>query len=376
MGNDIVELTQLVCGGHIAELYFAAATGFSQVNPLWTPHWKSIDPVDYDAAAREAGYGAPAVGRTLCGLAGHSLCLDLFGIPSAEEARCGGTVHGEAGVSPWSFTPSTEKHACTLRSSVRLPAAGLEFERTVSLFDGESVVCVSETVTNLRAVDQFFQWQQHVTLGAPFLSNGQCTVSLPGARGITLPGGYEGHELLTSASEFEWPLAPRYDGAVCDLRVPLQQEGRGFVAGIQIDPQRQHAFVGAVNAEYRLLFGYVFRRADFPWVALWEENHARAYPPWNGTEETRGIEFGASPLPVTRRENTMAGPLFGTPALASVPAASQTKTRYAAFLTVPPRGARQVTDVSVQAGGLRLMYDGGIPDQLLPARDLGRFLAS
>ncbi len=372
-GNGIIELTQLVCGGHIAEFRFAAGSGFSRANPLWTPRWKSIDPVDYDAAAQEAIYGPRVAGKTLCGLAGHSLCLDLFGTPSPEEVRCGATVHGEAGVSPWEFT---QDRAGRLRSSVRLPAAGLRFERVVSLFDGESVVRINETIGNLRAIDQCFQWQQHVTLGAPFLSREQCVISLPGTRGITLAAGYEGHELLASGAEFDWPSAPGHDGGRCDLRAPLQQEGRGFVAGIEIDPRRRHGFVCAVNAACGLLIGYVFRRVDFPWVALWEEYRARAYPPWNGVEQTRGVEFGASPLPLTRRDNVMAGPLFGTPTLASVPAKSRITAGYAAFIAVPPPAAREVTDVLVEADGLRLRYASGIPDQLLSARDIGQFLIS
>ena len=36
-------------------------------------------------------------------------------------------------------------------------------------------------------------------------------------------------------------------------------------------------------------------------MGIWEENRSRLQPPWNGRTITRGMEFGVSPMPETRR---------------------------------------------------------------------------
>ena len=38
----------------------------------------------------------------------------------------------------------------------------------------------------------------------------------------------------------------------------------------------------AFSPTARLAFGYTWRRADFPWMGIWEENHSRTAAPWNG----------------------------------------------------------------------------------------------
>ena len=60
-----------------------------------------------------------------------------------------------------------------------------------------------------------------------------------------------------------------------------------------------------------MAFGYVWKRADFPWTGIWEENHSRRNPPWNGKTLTRGMEFGVSPMPESRREMIDRRSLFG-----------------------------------------------------------------
>src|SRR5260370_24892655 len=88
--NDALRVTVLEEGGHIAEIA-DKATG---VNPLWTPHWPSIEPSAYDPA-RHAVYGDGADAPLLAGIMGHNLCLDIFRDPSAEAAARSLHVHGQ-----------------------------------------------------------------------------------------------------------------------------------------------------------------------------------------------------------------------------------------------------------------------------------------
>jgi hypothetical protein len=106
-------------------------------------------------------------------------------------------------------------------------------------------------------------------------------------------------------------------------------------------------FVAALNTRHRLLFAYCFRRADYPWVTIWEENCARESAPWNGRARTRGLEFGSAPLPVTRREAFTRGPIFGTPTFSTVPARGRLTIPYVAFLVPLPEGFDEVRDISL-----------------------------
>ena len=293
-------------------------------------------------------------------------------MPSAGEASRGGTIHGEAGVLKWIARPTKGRSHAKLDFSVWLPQSALAFSRSLLLNSGESVVYVRELVKNLRPVRRKFQWQQHATIGAPFLQG--ATIVLPGARGKTLPSGYEGRELLKSNAEFDWPYAPRFNGGRVDLRRSLTTPGRGFVAGVQIAPHRTHGFVCALNARGSLAVGYCFRRQDYPWVALWEENVTRKSLPWRACEQTRGLEFGCSPLPLTRSENHKLGQLFGTPTLAHVSGGGTRTIGYAMFVAKLPAGTK-IKDVHVCARSIDLIGSSGNIAASLPATSIHEYLA-
>ena len=359
LGNDQVRLVALTGGGHIAEFRFAKSTGHSTVSPLWVPVWKLVEPYHYREKVHAARYGAPAVGKLLGGIAGNNLCLDHFGAPSEEEAAQGLAVHGEAGVSKWRkkrlvLTP----RRVSLTLEVRLPVAGLTFEREIELRRGESVVYYKETVTNDRKVDHFFDWQQHATFGPPFLSRKDSRLALSGTRGLVYSGGYEGRDLLKPGAEFRWPTAPAMGGGKADLTRPLSRRGRGILATVLLDQRRETQYVAAYNLRYGVLMGYTFRWEDFPWCAIWEENHARKYAPWDGRSETRGMEFGSTPLPVTPREAVVLGQLFGAPSCAVVPARGRKVIRYASFLAGLPKGFAEVRDIRVRKGAIEIRGAG------------------
>ena len=370
--NDVVVLTHLTGGGHIPDFHFLDAPTLS---PFWIPHWKLRDPMLFRPARDESEFGPAPVGKLLSGIAGHSLCLGVFGMPSGEEIAAGAVLHGEAGVRPWTATLRSGHDEGRLRFSVRLPAFGLIFTRELSLRLGESVVRVRESVRNLRGADQFIQWQQHAVLGPPFLHPDDCVITLPGSRGITDAGGYEGHAALASNAEFTWPLAPGVEGRSVDLQRPCPKAGSGFVAGIQIDPRREHAFVCAVNHAQRLAVGYVFRRSQFPWVAVWEEDCARTEPPWRSREQARAFEFGVSPLPIGRAETLRRGEIFDTSTLLRIPARGSIGAAWVMFLCRVPPSVRRAIDVTCQPDRLHLATDRGSA-LAVPAAAITDFLAS
>jgi hypothetical protein len=320
--NEKVRVTLLAGGGHIAEITLKQ----KNVNPLWTPHWPSIEPRDFDPAVH-TGYGAGAESRLLAGIMGHNLCFDFFGPPSEEEAAAGLTVHGEASVVDWDVAAEGND---TLRARAELPLAGMRVERRLRLRD--IVLGIEETVENLTAVDRPVGWTQHVTLGPPFLAPGRTVFDAPATRSKVFEGDFAaGKGRLKIGAEFDWPFCPSIDGGTIDLRqtadVPVSA---GYTAHL-MDPARERAYFTAYNPDLDVHFGYSWRRADFPWLGIWEENHSRENPPWDGRELTRGMEFGVSPMPETRRQMIDRGSMFGAPAYRWIPARGRATVQYCAF---------------------------------------------
>ena len=343
-----MRLTTLTGGGHIAEFHLENSDSGASVSPLWVPPWRTIEPDQYEERLHKRDYGTITEGKLLSGLVGHNICLDYFGSPSVEEAQQGLSQHGEAPWSKWQRSGiSVNRHQVSLEMSARLPVCGLRFNREIELKKDESVVYFREVVRNERKSDHFFHWTQHVTLGLPFLSPEDALVSIPGTKGITYPHGYdEGKALLASNREFRWPRAPLPKGGTVDLTRPFLCQGLGFVVAVLLDKTKNVGFVAAVNRKLGLLIAYCFKRSDFPWVAIWEENLGIVAPPWKQRTRARGLEFSTTPLPVLRREAFFSGPLFGEPTLTCVPAKGRKTVQYVALLAKAPEGFGTVGEIS------------------------------
>jgi hypothetical protein len=135
-------------------------------------------------------------------------------------------------------------------------------------------------------------------------------------------------DYLQAGADFDWPRAPRADGGLADLRVYTGAGVSSAYTAHLMDPGQPDAWFVAFSRPAELAFGYVWRRADFPWMGIWEENASRAQPPWNGRTITRGMEFGVSPFPETRRAMIDRGRLFDTPTYRWIPAKSRVIVEY------------------------------------------------
>lgn len=288
--NDLIRVTVTVEGGHIAEILEKS----SGVNPLWIPPWPSIEPSQYSIASHPE-YGNDAESILLSGIMGHNLCLDLFGPPSEAEAAAGLKVHGEAGI----ILHDLMVEGNCLISGCTLPIAQLAFERRIKLSGRR--VHISETVENLSALDRPIAWTQHVTLGPPFLQRGQTQFLVPGA----VP---EDQRMFTNADS-----------------------SAGYAVHL-MNPAVERACFLAWSPASSTCLGYIWERADFPWLGIWEENHSRTGAPWNGRTLTRGMEFGVSPYPEPRRKMIERGSLYDTPCYRWINAKSKLHVKYYAAI--------------------------------------------
>jgi hypothetical protein len=332
--NSHLRVTVLVEGGHIAEI-FDKQTG---INPLWTPPWQSIEPSAYDPAIHNHGSGPDA--KLLAGIMGHNLCLDVFGGPSPEEAAAGITAHGEASITPYSI----EHTATSMTMRASLPLAQLHFERVIEL-QGRSVL-IREAVDNLAATDRPIAWTQHVTLGPPFLEMGATQFRVSATRSKVFETQFGDADYLRAGAEFDWPMAPRIGEGSADLRVLRHLPASSAYTAHLMDPSSDSAFFLAFAPQHHLAFGYFWKRSDFPWLGIWEENCSRTYAPWNGRTLARGMEFGVSPMPESRRQMIDRHRLFGTPTYRWIGARSRIEVEYSAIAwsagAVPEHGPNSV----------------------------------
>jgi len=333
--NDALRVTALEEGGHIAEIFDKR----SGVNPLWTPPWPSIEPSSY-SRARHPEYGDGSDARLLAGIMGHNLCADIFGGPSDAEAAAGLTPHGEASVVPYQLNVS----GTTLTMAAGLPLAGLRVEREIVLVD--RAARIRESIENLTACDRPIGWTQHVTLGPPFLEKGLTEFRASATRSKVFERPFGVADEFVAGASFEWPLAPRADGGVADLRRFTDAHASSAYTAHLMNGLDEHAFFVAFSPARHLAFGYVWRREDFPWLGIWQENHSRTHTPWNGATLACGMEFGASPMPESRREMIDRGRLFDVPTFRWIPANSRVEVVYWAIArdadAVPERLTRPI----------------------------------
>jgi hypothetical protein len=217
-----------------------------------------------------------------------------------------------------------------IAAQAHLVLADLRIERRIEL-DGTTLL-IRESVLNLGGIDKAIGWTQHVTLGPPFLKKGVTAFRAPATRSRASEATFGAADYIQPGVDFDWPHAPKIGGGTADLQVFTTAASSSAYTAHLMNPAREHAFFVAFNPELRLAAGYVWRRADFPWLGIWEENCSRPQPPWNGQALTRGMEFGVSPFPESRRAMIERARLFETPTFRWIPAASRVSVEYRAIV--------------------------------------------
>lgn len=281
---------------------------------------------------------------------GHFLALDGFGAPSEQERAAGMPFHGEASKQIVKVISSNPSSAVL---ETALPLVQETLTRTIELVEGENVVYVTSALASGLSADRPISWAEHATIGPPFLDKGKTVVDMPALQCRVRPfkpGPIPGR--LVYERDFHWPLAPTSDGGQADLRLVPTDKNYLDLASCQMDPKRTVAFVTALNLEKHLLFGYAFRRADFPWLMSWMN--------YTGTPQAaRGMEFSTQPFDISHQETVAMSPLFGTPTFRWLPAKTKLETRFLMFYVRVPDAFTRIDDVQVADGKLTIIDHSG-----------------
>jgi hypothetical protein len=329
VSNNKLELTVLSSGGALANLILRDDP--AKLSPYWNP----------SRYARESG-------RKFSGFAmGHFVCVDGFGPVSPEEKDGGLTGHGEAHTLAWETKLAHKSGSTgTLTQSVKLPILQEVFTRTLRMVDGENVIYVQSELESLLGFDRPVNWGEHATLGSPFLEPGVTVVDMPAKRAQTRPAKPGALPMrLQPGKDFTWPMAPGANGKKVDVRVTPQQPNSHDHTTSLVDPSRKLVYVTALNPSKHLIFGYIFRREDYPWIQSWDN-----YTP--DQRMARGMEFATQPYDLPRRETVQTNSMFGAPTYRWLPAKSKIESRYLLFYTQAPDGFHKVDDVRLDGGKL------------------------
>ncbi len=285
---------------------------------------------------------------------GHFVCVDGFGPVSEEERAAGLPGHGEAHRVPWEMLSAGKTDATlTVAFTATLPIVQETFRRTIHMVDGENVVYVDSELESLLGFDRPVNWGEHATIGGPFLEQGITVTEMSATRAMTRSYESEAveppdHHNLADFKEFTWPMAPTAAGPLIDVRIaptitPVMDQTASLM-----DPSRRLVFVTAFHPGKQAVFGYVFRREEYPWTQIWD-----SYP--GGTRRSsRGLEFASQPFDLPRREVIQANSMFGTPTYRWLPARSTIGSRFVMFYTRTPAGFTRVDDVVLENGRLTI----------------------
>lgn len=335
ISSGALDLTVLLQGSTIAELVLKDDP--EKLSPIWNPM----------RLAREAGQK-----NNFDASIGHFVCVDGFGPVSKEEQAAGLEGHGEAHRQTFQVVSSGKQgNVTTVALNAKLPVVEESFTRTFRVVDGENVVYVNSQLENLLGFDRPVNWAEHATIGSPFLESGITVVDASGSRSQTRPyqGGRNGQlqRRLASGEDFTWPMAPATDGSKIDLRTTPSNPHYLDHATTLLDPSRDLEWVTALNPARHLLIGYVFRRADYPWLQYWGNYPASG-------KFSRGLEFGTQPYDVSRREAISTGKMFDTPTYRWLPAKSKIESHFLVFYTRVPEGVQKIDDVRLENGQLTI----------------------
>jgi hypothetical protein len=246
---------------------------------------------------------------------GHFLCLGRWGLPSEGEIKAGVPNHGEFANILWTKKENSDDK---LFMEATANKEGLHVERKIQLDKNHPVFAVKESVTNLQPLGRLYNMVQHPTLAAPFLDEStiiDCNATI---------GFDETFYKEATQKNFQWSKVENDEGKKLDLRNP--QLNYNSVFSFIVNKESEHGWITAYSPKYYLLFGYVWRRDDYPWIHLWQH--------WEGDRiKYRGIEFGTAGIHQPFKEIIETAPiLFGEKTFAYIDAREAISKNYFSFI--------------------------------------------
>ncbi|RYY34664.1 MAG: hypothetical protein EOP46_12655 [Sphingobacteriaceae bacterium] len=279
---------------------------------------------------------------------GHFVCIGRWGAPTSGEIKAGHPNHGQAAMLGWDELERTDS-SITMR--VDCPLDGLNTVRKLELSEHTAAFRVSEKVKDTAKLGRLYNIVQHPTLSAPFLDS-KTRVDSNATFGIN-------YDFDTNPLEYasEWPHGMCKDGELMDLHSP--DVANSSVFSFIVDKEADYGWVTAYSPTHNLLLGYVWHRADYPWISVWQHFE-------DGQIKYRALEFGTTGIhkpvnEILEHDNTF---LFGEKTLWFIDAGEEVKRSYTAFLVQPENKFEGVEGVDVREGKISIKPLNGKPIEI------------
>lgn len=263
---------------------------------------------------------------------GHFICLGRWGAPSEGEIKAGVPNHGQLANMLWRLEEANEQW---IKMKVTSHLEGMQVNRTIEMDADNAIFTVEESVKNINPLGRLYNMVQHPTLGRPFLNN-STIVDCNAEIGFDQ---YFSENPINYASK--WPLGICHDLTTIDLRTPNKPYNSVF--SFIMNKSSKYGWITVYAPQFKIVFGYVWRRKDYPWLHLWQD--------WSGNKiRYRGIEFGTAGIHKPFKEILAVSHLFGEKTFEYIDAGETVFRRYLSFLTQVPEDFAGVSSLEINNG--------------------------
>jgi hypothetical protein len=318
--NETCSLTLDLNGGAITDFHLT----LNKVNPLSFAFTKDQMPENNKAGAAYQG---------------HFLCLGRWGEPSAGEMKAGLPNHGEIANIPWYEVETHQDTSLEMQTNALLE--GLSIHRKIVLDKHNAVFMVKENVMNVNSLGRLFSMVQHPTLAAPFLDN-HIIVNSNASIGFDQQDYKEiaPHSITWKNESIGWENLGRRNDFT---------NRTDIVRSFQVDKRSRYGWITAYSPTSNILIGYVWPRADYPWLHIWENVN-------DGDLIYMGLEFGDTAIhqPFNEILNTAVN-LFGESTVGFIDAGQTIEKKYVSFLVQPDQGFNGIVDMVIENEKINLL---------------------
>lgn len=274
---------------------------------------------------------------------GHFLCLGHWGEPSAGEKKSGLPNHGQFANILWNFKEPNEPGIIEMNATASME--GLSVKRKIILDNYSPLFLVDEIVQNINPLGRLYNMVQHPSLAAPFLNRTtiiNCNASVGFDQALCKEVDH---------NTLQWPNVKDDKRNSFDLRKSMNPYNSVF--SFIVNKQDKYGWLGAHSSEHNLLFGYIWKRSDYPWIHLWQHYH-------EGIIKYRGIEFGTAGIHQPFNEILNTSPiLFGERTYAFIDAGECVSKNYLSFIYETADDYKGVEDIKIVDDGIRIKEING-----------------
>jgi len=213
-------------------------------------------------------------------------------LPNSPSFNYRGAVlgqHGEVALIPWNYAiinNSTEEVSLKVWTEpLRMP---LRIEKTFRMKRGESLLYVSEQLSNLGKTELDIMWGHHIALGLPFLDDGAEIES--NAQTFRAEPGMPSNRRFKPGKEFAWPIGENLAGGQDDARIIPDRDAKPYSDLCYLNGYPEEAFYTIKSKKYGVGFNLTWNGDLFKCAWLWQERFATKDFPWWGQCYTVALE--------------------------------------------------------------------------------------